>query len=305
MTNENIAASVRNRLLNHARTKRQDFNLVLTRYAIERLLYRISISKYADQFLLKGALLFDLWFDIPHRPTRDADFLSFGSADLTYIEGIFKDICELDVLDGMAFQSATVRAAEIRKEAHYAGVRVTLLGLLDGARCQVQVDMGFGDAVTPGPEEVAYPVILPEFAAPKLSVYPRYTVVAEKFEALSSLGIANSRMKDYFDLWILACHTDFEGDILCQAVRSTFDRRKSMLSDQLPFGLTEAFAQDAQKQVQWQAFLRKNKLDALALEEVVSQLAVFMQPVVDAASTYQAFSWLWQAGGPWRPTSPS
>jgi hypothetical protein len=112
-------------------------------------------------------------------------------------------------------------------------------------------------------------------------------------------------MKDYFDLWILACHTDFEGDILCQAVRSTFGRRKTMLLAQLPFGLTEAFAQDAQKQVQWQAFLRKNKLDALALEDVVSQLAVFMQPVVDAASTHQAFSWLWQAGGPWRPTSPS
>ncbi|WP_338016843.1 nucleotidyl transferase AbiEii/AbiGii toxin family protein [Noviherbaspirillum saxi] len=275
--------------------------MVLTRYAIERLLYRISISNHADQFLLKGALLFDLWFDIPHRPTRDADFLGFGSAELPHIEGIFKEICTLATHDGVTFQPGTVHAAEIRKEANYAGVRVMLLGTIDSARCQIQIDIGFGDAVTPGPEDVEYPVMLSEFEAPKLRVYSRYTVVAEKFEALSSLGIANSRMKDYFDLWILALHTDFDGDILRQAVQATFDRRKTTLTGQVPFGLTDTFAQDPQKQTQWQAFLRKNRLEALALNEVIAALAAFMLPVIEGASANTAFPAQWHAGGPWSP----
>jgi len=186
--------------------------------------------------------------------------------------------------DGVAFQPDTVHAAEIRKEANYAGVRVMLLGVIDGARRQIQIDIGFGDAVTPGPE---------------LRVYPRYTVVAEKFEALSSLGIANSRMKDYFDLWILARHADFDGDILRQAVQATFDRRKTALTGDVPFGLADAFAQDAQKQVQWQVFLKKNQLEALALNDVIAVLVVFMLPVIKAANANVVFSVCWRAGGPW------
>ena len=302
MNDRNVAASVRARLLSRARETRQDFNLVLTRYAIERLLYRISISKHANQFLLKGALLFDLWFDIPHRPTRDADFLGFGSAELPRIEAVFKEICAIETLDGVTFQPDTVRAAEIRKEADYAGVRVMLLGVIDGARCQIQIDIGFGDAVTPGPEDVEYPVMLTEFAAPRLRVYPRYTVVAKKFEALSSLGIANSRMKDYFDLWILAQHSDFDGDTLRQAIRATFDRRKTALVGEVPFGLTEAFAHDAQKQAQWRAFLRKNRLEALALNDVIAALVVFMTPIIKAANANAVLSARWQAGGPWSPS---
>jgi len=178
---------------------------------------------------------------------------------------------------------------------------VTLLAVIDGARCQIQVDIGFGDAVTPGPEEVEYPVMLPEFEAPKLRVYPRYTVVAEKFEALSTLGIANTRMKDYFDLWILMRHTEFDGDILRQAVQATFDRRKTALSGQTPLGLTDAFAQDPQKQTQWQAFLRKNRLEALALNDVIAALTTFMLPVIEAASANVIFPARWQAGGPWSP----
>lgn len=301
MTERNVAASVRARLLNRARATKQDFNLVLTRYAIERLLYRISISKHAAQFLLKGALLFDLWFDIPHRPTRDADFLGFGSAQLPHIEGLFKELCAIETNDGVIFQPDTVHAAEIRKEANYAGVRVMLRSVIDGARCLIQIDIGFGDAVTPGPEEVEYPVMLSEFEAPKLRVYPRYTVVAEKFEALSTLGIANSRMKDYFDLWILARHTEFDGDILRQAIQATFDRRKTALSGHAPLGLTQAFAQDQQKQTQWQAFLKKNRLEALALNEVIAELTTFMLPVIEAASANAMLPARWQAGGPWLP----
>lgn len=301
MNERNVAACVRTRLLNRARETKQDFNLVLTRYAIERLLYRISISQHADQFLLKGALLLDLWFDIPHRPTRDADFLGFGSAELPHIEAVFREICTIETHDGVTFQPHTVQATEIRKEANYAGVRVMLLGVIDGARCQIQIDIGFGDAVTPGPEDVEYPVMLSEFAAPKLRVYPRYTVVAEKFEALSSLGIANSRMKDYFDLWILAQHIDFDGAPLRQAIRTTFDRRKTALAGEAPFSLTDAFAQVAQKRAQWQAFLRKNRLEALALNDVIAALVAFMLPVIKAANANAMFSARWQAGGPWSP----
>ncbi|MEI7970842.1 MAG: nucleotidyl transferase AbiEii/AbiGii toxin family protein, partial [Betaproteobacteria bacterium] len=201
MTGRNVGASVRARLLARARETRQDFSLVLTRYAIERLLYRIGVSRHADHFLLKGALLFDLWFDVPHRPTRDVDLPGFGSAELSLMESTFKEISAIAEDDGVTFDPDTVRATEIRKDANYAGLRVELLGSIDGARCQLQIDIGFGDAVTPEPDDVEYPVMLPEFAAPKLRAYPRYTVVAEKLEALTSLGLANSRMKDYFDLW--------------------------------------------------------------------------------------------------------
>jgi hypothetical protein len=302
MNERNVAASVRARLLNRARESKQDFSLILTRYAIERLLYRISVSRHADQFLLKGALLFDLWFDIPHRPTRDADFLGFGSMDLPHIEGVFRDICAIEASDGVVYQADTVRAGEIRKEANYAGVRVLLLGVIDGARCQLQIDIGFGDAVTPGPDDVEYPVMLPGFPAPKLRVYPRYTVVAEKLEALSTLGIANSRMKDYFDLRVLALHTDFDGDILRQAVQATFDRRKTALTGQAPLGLTDAFAHDTQKRIQWQAFLKKNRLETLTLDDVIATLATFMLPVIEAASANATFPFRWQAGGPWSST---
>ena len=155
--------------------------------------------------------------------------------------------------------------------------------------------------MTPGPEDVEYPVMLAEFAAPKLRGYPRYTVVAEKFEALSSLGIANSRMKDYFDLWILAQHSNFDGDTLRQAIRATFDRRRTALAGEVPFGLTDAFAQDAQKHAQWQAFLIKNRLEALALGDVIAALRAFMLPVIKAVHANAVFSERWPAGGPWSP----
>ncbi len=299
MSERNLAASVRARLLKRARETKQDFNQMLTRYAMERLLYRISISQYSDQFLLKGAMLFDLWFDIPHRPTRDLDFLGFGSAEPPHIEAVFQEICTIDAKDGVTFQPDTVHAAEIRKTANYAGVRVMLLGVIDRARCHLQIDIGFGDAVTPGPQDVEYPVMLSQFAAPKLRVYPRYTVVAEKLETLSSLGIANSRMKDYFDLWILARHCDFDGETLRQAVQATFDRRQTALTIEAPWGLTDAFSQDRLKQTQWRAFLVKNRLQVLALNDVVAALAAFMLPVIDAAHANTVFSAHWTVGGPW------
>lgn len=300
MSERNTAASVRARLLNRARASGQDFNLVLTRYALERLLYRLSVSPYASQFLLKGALLFDLWFDLPHRPTRDADLLGFGPAELPLLEQTFRDIAAIAADDGMAFQPETVRADEIRKDANYAGIRVTLLGLLEGARCAMQIDIGFGDAVTPAPESIDYPALLPEFAAPRLRAYPRYTVVAEKLEALTSLGIANSRMKDYFDLWILARHTAFDGGLLRSAIRATFERRRTALPAGAPFGLADEFVQDAQKQTQWRAFLKKSRLEEADLAAVVTSLREFLLPVMTAAVTDIDDVQHWPPGGPWR-----
>jgi hypothetical protein len=169
----NLAASIHARLLARAKERGEDFNLVLTRYGLERFLYRLSVSPARDHYLLKGALLFDLWFDVPHRPTRDADFLGFGAADRVALGRHVQDVCVVAVEDGMAFDPASVSIEEIRDDAKYGGLRVRLVGLLGKARCPVQLDVGYGDAVTPGPEEIAYPTLLEGLPAPKLKVYPR------------------------------------------------------------------------------------------------------------------------------------
>lgn len=296
---ENLAASVRTRLLNYSRETRQEFNQVLTRYAIERFLYRIGVSPYAEQFILKGALLFDLWFNIPHRATRDVDLLGFGSAELTKIETIFQELCRIEYPDGMLFRPESVKVHEIRKEARYDGVRAVLLGFLDGARCLVQVDIGFGDAVTPEADNAQYPVILKDFAQPTMRAYPRYTVVAEKFEAVYSLGMVNCRMKDYFDLYTLARYLDFDGTTLGRAIKATFERRRTVFVDTAPIGLTESFANDGQKRTQWKAFLRKNGIESALLDEAVAVLAGFLLPVVTAILQGDDFSYQWKAGGPW------
>lgn len=280
MTMRNLGISIRDRLLNKARAEKRDYNLMLTRYALERLIYRISISPYRDQFLLKGALLFDLWFDVPHRPTRDVDFLGYGPADIPHLEGVFRDLCAIDANDGIEFQAKTVKAAEIRKEANYAGVRVTLIGVLAGAKCPVQADIGFGDAVVPGPEEVTYPVLLDDNPAPQLRAYPRYTVVAEKLEASVSLGMLNSRMKDYFDLWVLVTYAEFDNAILRKAIQATFERRSTPLPAKLPIGLSDEFANDGQKNKQWLAFLLKNGIAPKPLAEIVTDLRNFLWPLL-------------------------
>lgn len=284
MSCRNLAASVRDRLLNKARAEKLDYNLLLTRYVLERMIYRLSISAERDRFLLKGALLFDLWFDVPHRPTHDVDFLGFGSVEIPRVEAVFRDICRIQVDDGIMFDPDSVKAAEIRKEANYAGIRVTLLGMLDKARCPVQADIGFGDAVVPGPDAVDYPVILDEMPVPHLRAYPRYTVVAEKLEAVASLGMLNSRMKDYFDLWVLARYSEFDRRILIRAVAATFERRQTGIPDGVPIGLSDEFANDPLKEKQWNAFLRKNSIAPKPLIEVVTDLRDFLMPVLTAAA---------------------
>ena len=201
----NTAASVKQRLLNRARTQKEEFNLLLTKFALERILYRISQSPHKNMFVLKGALLFELWTERIHRPTRDADFLSQGDNSLERFQKIFQEICAMTVHDdGLRFDPASVKVDRIKEDQDYEGIRVTFLGYLEASRLPVQIDIGFGDAITPDPVETAFPTLL-DNPAPVLLTYPRETVVAEKFEALVKLGIANTRMKDFHDLRTLAC----------------------------------------------------------------------------------------------------
>lgn len=268
----NRAASVRARLLTRARADKVEFNLILTRYSLERLLYRLGVSPWADQFLLKGALLFDLWFDQPHRPTRDIDLSGFGPSELGHLTEVFREVCVQPSDDGMHFDPSSVQAARIRKEANYDGVRVTLLGTLDGARCSVQIDIGYGDAVMPPAELVQFPALLPNMARPSLRAYPVCTVIAEKYEAIVSLGMANTRLKDYFDLWFLATYAEIDEAVLPQAIQATFARRRTDVPTVTPLGLSDAFAASPIKQQQWQAFLSKSKLIAPRLTEVIAEL---------------------------------
>jgi hypothetical protein len=272
MTVKNIGASVRARINNKAKTDKVNTQFLLTRYSLERLLYRLAVSEHRDSFLLKGALLFDLWYDVPLRPTRDIDLLGFGMAEIPYLFKVFEDLCAIEVEDGISFDAATINAEEIRKDANYSGIRVTLIGTIDSAKCTVQVDVGYGDAVTPAPEIATYPVMLEDMPAPELRVYPQYTVIAEKFEAIISLGMVNSRMKDYFDLWVLLRNADLDQAILKQAVQATFNRRKTEIPTGIPTGLSEQFASDGTRRALWDAFVSRNKLEAETLDSTVAYL---------------------------------
>ena len=272
----NRAASVHERLLNLARAQGEDFNRTLDRYAVERWLYRLSQSTAREQLWLKGALLFHLWFDLPHRPTRDADFLGFGQADADELSKLVQTVCRVEADDGMSFDSTSISVEETREQTAYGGLRVRLVGYLGKARCPVQLDVGYGDAVTPGAEEAEIPTLLDDVPAPHLIVYPRATVFAEKLEAITSLGMANTRMKDFFDLRALVQEGSLDIEVLGEAIAATFARRGTMMPEALPIGLSEEFAQDASKRSQWLAFIDRNGLDALALEQVVAEIGAFV-----------------------------
>lgn len=278
----NVAASVRARLLNIAKAQSVDFNQVLVRFALERILYRLTQSQHADRFVLKGALLFTLWYDMPHRATRDADLLGFGASDLTSIAETFRDIAAVAVDDGIAFDPASVTVEETRKEAGYGGVRVIITGELAKARCKTQIDVGFGDAVTPAPVDSIYPVLLNELPAPRLRAYPTYTVIAEKLHAIAVLGMTNSRLKDYFDLSVLLERETLDNDLLAQAIKATFERRGISEPNAVPIGLTDEFAHDNSRQSLWLAFLKKNDLPSEPLPTIVDRLRLALAPALNA-----------------------
>jgi nucleotidyltransferase AbiEii toxin of type IV toxin-antitoxin system len=293
----NLAASVHRRLLSLSHENGEDFNLILVRYGIERILYRLSQSKHADLFLLKGAMLFLIWSGEIHRPTRDVDLLGFGSSDAGELERIFREICLIEVEpDGLLFKAETVKAEEIREQAAYPGIRVTAQATLGTARISIQVDIGFGDAVTPNPEEIQFPTLL-DFPAPHLHSYPIYTTVAEKLETMVLLGEANSRMKDFFDVQKMSILFEFDGPTLVQAIRATFNRRKTSLPSRVPEAFTRAFA--LAKRTQWEAFIRRNALPDESFSGVVESLHEFLYRPLRAASRSEAFAENWNPGGPW------
>ena len=291
----NVCASILARLLTLAKQQGVDYNLLLNRYAMERLLARIGASKHADRFLLKGALLFALWYDTPHRPTRDADLLGFGPDDEAHLIATFREVAAIDLDDGIVFAPESVKAQAIREDNTYGGTRITLVAHLGTARCALQIDVGFGDAVTPGPQTATYPALLSDFQAPTLRVYPVYTVIAEKYQAMVMLGQANSRMKDFFDLAVIARRTELAGATLAAAIAATFARRQTVLPIERPLALTKQFSEDAAKLRQWQAFLNKNRLEAASLGDTIALLHDLLWPptVVAAAGS--------QATATWRP----
>jgi len=292
---------VRHRLTRIARANGEDFHLVLTRYGLERLLYRLARSPHGEAFVLKGACLFQLWSNHPHRPTRDLDLLGRGEGSVERFAGIFRDVCRQPVAaDGLEFLADRVRGESIKDEDQYQGIRLRVDARLANARLPLQVDIGFGDAITPGPIDIDYPTLL-DFPAPSLRAYPRETVVAEKFQAMVTLGMANSRMKDFFDLWTLARQYAFDGATLAAALRATFARRQTNLPAAPPLALTPVFALDKPKQTQWRAFLRKGKLtgDPVELPEVIGVLAPFLMPPLRAVSEGRPFASQWLPGGPW------
>ncbi|MEY3235609.1 MAG: hypothetical protein RL230_2880 [Pseudomonadota bacterium] len=273
----NIGASVRARLLKLSKAKGQSFDLVLTRFALERLLFRLGQSAHADRFVLKGAMLMMSWFDDPHRATRDLDLLGFGDPSEDAMLGTFRDILSQEAEDGVIFVTDTLRAGRIREELDYGGFRLRAIASVGGAQINLTIDIGFGDALDPGAAMVDYPVML-DFPAPRLRAYARETVIAEKFQAMVVLGRANSRMKDFYDIWILGRAFSFNEARLAQAIAATFARRKTAIPTELPDALTPAFAADEQKQQQWRAFVKDVAVDPGALELVLEELAGFLMP---------------------------
>jgi hypothetical protein len=266
------AASIRARLLNLAKASGSDFNLVLVRFGLERFLFRLAASGHAQRFVLKGALLFTLWHDLPHRATRDADLLGFGPSDAQSLAATFQEVAGIPVDDGIVFDPLSIRVATIRDEARYGGLRVALTGTLSAARCVVQVDVGFGDAVTPGPVEAIYPTLLDDLPSARLRTYPVETVIAEKLHAIVVLGMVNSRLKDYLDLVVLTEPAALDERVLARAVAATFDRRGTPLPTSPPAGLTDEFAVDRSRVAMWDALLRRNGIAPRPLQDVVDTL---------------------------------
>ena len=294
---KNLAASVHARLAQRRAKTGEDFNVLLVRFTLERLLYRLSRSKHREQFILKGAMLFALWEPTLHRVTRDLDLLSFGNPSPARLTEIFRELCRMEVeADGVDFDPRTVACEEIRAQDEYAGIRVKLRAEIGKAIVPLQVDVGFGDALPVPPEEITFPVML-DMAAPKLMAYSRETVIAEKLEAIVELGMLNTRFKDYFDLHYLAHKFSFDGALLSKAIAGTFERRGTSFPDGLPVGLTPTFGNDAAKIRGWEAFWRKTvtKTKAPALEAVIQLLVEFLEPPLGAAAKGQPFRAAWKA----------
>lgn len=299
---KNVAGSVHQRLLNFAKQTDRRFNDVVQYYADERWLYRLSRSQYGEQFVLKGALMLLVWKTPITRPTRDIDLLGRVSNDMESIRSVIADVCRTPVEDdGLVFDANSVTTERIAEDADYEGVRAKFHGRLGNTRIAMQIGIGFSDVITPGSVQITYPVIL-DLPAARLHAYNRETVVAEKLEAMVKLAELNSRVKDFFDIWLLAGNFGFEGRTLSEAVRRTFERRGTLLQPE-PICFTDLFAENSARQIQWSAFVRRSRLaDAPPeLSRVIEQVRSFLQPLMSVLVQGQDFQARWPSDGPWEP----
>jgi len=297
---KNIGASIRQRLLTNARETGRPFSELLQYFAMERFLYRLSNSPYADNFILKGALMLTVWEAPLTRPTMDIDFLGRIENSVETLVKVTRGICQQEVEpDGIVFDVTDIDAERIAEDADYEGIRIRFRGSLDSARFVIQLDIGFGDIIVPSPESINYPTIL-DLPAPQLRGYSRESTIAEKFEAMIKLGILNSRMKDFFDIWLMSRQFDFDGAILAEAITKTFSTRGTRIPAE-PLALTDAFAQDATKAAQWRGFLRKNRLSEVPkdLSEVIVSICAFLKPISEHLAVGHVFKSVWKAPGPW------
>lgn len=279
---KNISASVRARLLNMSRSTGRNFQELVVRYIVERFLARLTESEHRNQFILKGAMLYIPWKLEDKRTTMDLDLLGFGSPDVENLSQIFRQICEVQIADdGLVFDKESVTATPIREESVYDGVRVIVRVALGAMLIRLRVDVGFGDRIVPEPQLSEFPALLAEHG-PVIRSYSPETVIAEKFNAMVLLGMANSRMKDYFDIWMLSRNFTIEGVVLREAIRQTFAKRQTALPNTEPIGLSDEFASNESKRHQWQGFVRRQrKKDSLPdLTEVVAAIRNFLMPIV-------------------------
>lgn len=303
----NVGASVRARLLKVSKERHEDFTLMLMNYAAERFLYRLSRSNRRDQFVLKGAMLFAVRIGELYRPTRDLDLLGTGEPSEAAIESAVRDIVTTPTDDdGVSFDLDTLQVQPIREDNRYGGIRATMQARLAEARIHVQIDIGFGDAITPAAVDLEFPTLLLNMAPPNVLAYPTETIVAEKVEAMVDLGRSNSRMKDFTDIAMAARHVAFDGDALVAAIRATFRRRQTPLPDDEILALTEEFTGDERALANWRAFAGRNRLRGFgSLAEVVAELRPFLLPAIEHARTGESFTARWNAGGPWVHDSPT
>jgi len=299
---KNMAVSVHTRLLQRAKDEGRAFNELLQLYGMERLLYRISQSEHAERFVLKGALMLQLWGDGIARTTKDIDLHGRQTATVDEIVSALRDSVAVDVEDdGLRFPVDEISGDEIRLEAKYDGVRVKLRANLGKAVIALQVDVGFGDVIKPAPASITYPTLL-DFPAPTLLGYPPETTIAEKFEAMVSLDVRNTRLKDFLDIWLLAEHREFEGARLAEAIQATFERRGTQLPTEIPIALTARYYDLPARHQQWQAYLRKGRIEGApgSLAEIAKVIARFLMPVVEATQGLKPLPERWPASGPWQ-----
>jgi len=296
---KNLGVSARDRLTRMARENRENAQLLMTRYAIERVLYRLGVSRHRERFILKGAMLFSVWTPLPYRATGDLDLLGYGDSAPDALAAIFSEILATAVEDdGVLFKLETLRVEPAREEDEYSGARLNLVAELAGARLPIKIDIGFGDIITPGPLEIVFPSLL-NLPSPTLRAYPPETVVAEKFQAMVALGAINTRMKDFFDLWAMAVGFEFDGEVLSEAIAATFTRRETPIPMEPPIALSADFAKE--KQAQWLAFLKRTEIASApdSLAEAQKRISAFLMPPVLAIARAQSFKLRWRLGRGW------